>query len=340
MIIKPKYINNVEVITPLYERFNDNSVKFYKTKYIISEKFYTPKITQDSNGNMIYPAMNKIYSKDNVLLFPKEFDYSKYRLLNEDVERDPNIPEYITVTETWGYTPTIQFNEPSVVSWQKPGMYDTQSTTTSANIIGSKFPIISDHTIYIDNADGKFKAGDVVALTMLQFRQPSLGIVYQQTGEPVTITSAGTDYIIVPAFKINIIDTKGTITVSIDSTTYDTNANLFSMFYFKRDNPSKCTINCLLYAKTRSPYSGDFPCSINSQFVTIQTYDQLLNLQPAWTVKLGGQDTDTLTPYTVPTITEYNSKVGTNNVLLAAAETLEKLMGDVFIIQRKYVKYQ
>lgn len=339
MIIKPKYINNVEVITPLYERFNDNSVKFYKTKYIISEKFYTPKITQDSNGNITYPDMPKLFSKENKLLFPKEINSDDYRLLNEEIERDSNIPEYIVVTETWGYTPEIQFNTPSVVSWQKPGMYDTSSTSTSAAATGSKFLIENNHTVYVDNSDGKFKAGDVVRFYMPLFRK-SGSKVYAQQGEPTTITSVTTDYIVVPVFKITILNEDGSTRNTIDSTTYDTSANLFSMFYYKRDNQVKCSININLYATTRSVYSGDFPCSINSRFIRIQSQTDLLDLQPAWTVKLGGQDTDTLTQYTVPTIDEYNANIGTTNVLLAAAETLEKLIGDIYIIQRKYIRYQ
>lgn len=340
MIIKPKYINNVEVTNPLYERFNDTTVKFYKTKYIISEQFYTPKITQDSDGNIVYPQMPKLFSKDNKLLFPKEFsNYTDYRLLNEEVTRDVNIPEYITITETWGYTPTIQFNEPSVVSWQKPGMYDTSSTPVTANVIKSKFPIENSHTVYINNFDGKFKAGDVVRFYMPMFQKGG-STIFAQEGEPITITSAASDYILVPIFKINILNLDGSVRNTMDSATYNAAADLFSMFYWQRDNPVICSIGVNLYAKTRSPYSGDFPCSVNSRFIRIQSRTDLLNLQPAWTVKLSGQDTDTLTKYTVPTIDEYNANIGTTNVLLAAAETLEKLIGDIYIIQRKYIRYQ
>lgn len=337
MIIKPKYINNVEVTNPLYERFNNTTVKFYKTKYIISEQFYKPKITQDSDGNIVYPQMPKLFSKDNKLLFPKEFsNYTDYRLLNEEVTRDVNIPEYITITETWGYTPTIQFNEPSVVSWQKPGMYDTSSSSVTTPVISSKFPIEDSHTVYIDNTDGKFRAGDVVKFIMPEFKRggPMGETIYAQEGEPITVTSVAPNYILVPIFKINVLNLDGSVNHTIDST------DKFSMFYWKRDNSMICTINTNLYAKTRSTYSGDFPCSVNSRFIRIQSRTDLLNLQPAWTVKSGGQDTDTLTPYTVPTIDEYNANIGTTNVLLAAAETLEKLIGDIYIIQRKYIRYQ
>lgn len=337
MIIKPKYINNVEVITPLYERFNDNSVKFYKTRYIISEKFYTPKIVQDSNGNIVYPAMNKIYSKDNVLLFPKEFDYSKYRLLNEDVERNSNIPEYITVTETWGYTPTIQFNNPSIVSWQKPGMYDESSTTTSTNVLSTN--ITETQTIYLDNSDGKFKAGDVVQFTMPRFVYSSgTKWYYKQVGDYVTISSATTNYITVPVFKITIYYDNGQISTTINSNSFTTGNE--SMFYIKQSYPVLCNINCSLIAKVRSPYSGDFPCIDNYQFITVDNFDSLLNLLPAWTVKIGGQDTDTLTQYTVPTLDEYNSNIGTTEVLLATPETMERLIGNIFILNKKYIRYQ
>lgn len=337
MIIKPKYINNVETITPLYERFNDNSVKFYKTKYLISPQFYSPRIIQDESGNISYPPMSRIFSKENTLLFPKDFDYTKYRLLNEEVTRDPNIPEYIIVTETWGYTPSVQFNVPSVVSWQKPGMYDeVSSNTTTTNVLSTH--ITETQTIYLDNSDNKFKAGDVVKFIMPYFRTTTGAYYYLQVGDPVTVSSATTNYITVPVFKITIYLPDGQISGTINSNSSTTGGE--SMFYLKQKQSALCRINCNLVARVRPPYSGDFPCIVNSQFTTVDNFDNLLDLLPAWTVKIGNQDTDTLTNYTVPTLDEYNSKIGTTEVLLATPETLEKLIGNVYIIEKKYVRYQ
>lgn len=336
MIIKPKYINNVETVTPLYERFNDNSVKFYKTKYLISPQFYSPRITQGENGNISYPTMSRIFSKENTLLFPKDFDYTKYRLLNEEVTHDPNILEYLIVTETWGYTPSVQFNVPSVVSWQKPGMYDESSTSTSTNVLSTDITEIQ--TIYLDNSDNKFKAGDVVQFTMPYFITATGAYYYRQVGDAVTISSAATNYITVPVFKITIYLQNGQINGTIDSNSITTGGE--SMFYIKQKQSVLCKITCKLVAKVRSPYSGDFPCITNYQFTTIDNFDNLLNLLPAWTVKIGGQDTDTLTQYTVPTLDEYNSNIGTTEVLLATPETMEKLIGNIYVVEKKYVRYQ
>ena len=337
MIIKPKYINNVETITPLYERFNDNSVKFYKTKYLISPQFYSPRITQDENGNISYPTMSRLFSKENTLLFPKDFDYTKYRLLNEEVTHDPNILEYLIVTETWGYTPSVQFNVPSIVSWQKPGMYDESSTTVSTNVLSTN--ITETQTIYLDNSDGKFKAGDVVQFIMPKFVYDSGNKWwYKQVGDYVTISSATTNYITVPVFKITVYYDNGQINLTINSNSFASGNE--SMFYIKQKFPVLCRINCSLIAKVRSPYSGDFPCIDNYQFITVDNFDNLLNLLPAWTVKIGGQDTDTLTQYTVPTLNEYNSNIGTTEVLLATPETMEKLIGNIYILNKKYIRYQ
>lgn len=335
MIIKPKYINNVEVINPLYDRFNDTSVNFYKTRYLISEKFFETKLKKDENGNTIYPSMGKLVSKEGNLLFPKDFDKSSYRLLEEEITRDNQIKEYIIVTETWGYTPTIQFNEPSIVSWQRPGLYnETMTESISANVTSTDIPITTqEHTIYLDNSQNKFKAGDVV-----QFTMPRFGNFFTQQGAAITISSAATNYIKVPVFQITVYNLNGSIRTTINSNTYTDDSQ--SMFYLLKDYPNVCNVYTQLYAQVRTPYSGDFPCTLNTQFVTINNASQLLQLQPAWSVKIGGQDTDTLTPYTIPTITEYNSKLNTDEMLLATSETLEKLIGDVYMLQKRYVKYQ
>ncbi len=335
MIIKPKYINNVEVVNPLYDRFNDTSVNFYKTRYLISEKFFETKLKKDENGNTIYPSMGKLVSKEGNLLFPKDFDKSNYRLLQEEVERDTQIKEYIIVTETWGYTPTIQFNEPSIVSWQRPGLYnETMTESISANVTSTDVPITTqEHTIYLDNSQNKFKAGDVV-----QFTMPRFSNFFTQQGAAITISSAATNYIKVPVFQITVYNLNGSIRTTINSNTYTDSEQ--SMFYLLKDYPNVCKVYTQLYAQVRTPYSGDFPCTLNTQFVTINNASQLLQLQPAWSVKIGGQDTDTLTPYTIPTITEYNSKINTDEMLLATSETLEKLIGDVYMLQKRYVKYQ
>lgn len=335
MIIKPKYINNVEVITPLYDRFNDTSVNYYKTRYLISEKFFETKLKKDENGNTLYPSMDKLVSKEGNLLFPKDFDKSNYRLLQEEVERDTQIKEYIIVTETWGYTPTIQFNEPSIVSWQRPGLYDeTMTESISANVYSTDVPVTTqEHTIYLDNSQNKFKAGDVVQFTMPRFRK-----YFMQQGAAITINSATTNYIKVPVFQITVYNLNGSIRTTINSNIYTDDSQ--SMFYLLKNYPNVCKVYTQLYAQVRTPYSSDFPCTLNTQFVTIDNASQLLQLQPAWSVKIGGQDTDTLTPYTIPTITEYNSKMNTNEMLLATPETLEKLIGDVYMLQKRYVKYQ
>ena len=335
MIIKPKYINNVEVINPLYDRFNDTSVNFYKTRYLISEKFFETKLKKDEDGNTIYPSMGKLVSKEGNLLFPKDFDKSNYRLLEEEITRDNQIKEYIIVTETWGYTPTIQFNEPSIVSWQRPGLYnETMTESISANVTSTDVPITTqEHTIYLDNSQNKFKAGDVV-----QFTMPRFGNFFTQQGAAITISSAATNYIKVPVFQITVYNLNGSIRTTINSNTYTDDSQ--SMFYLLKDYSNVCKVYTQLYAQVRTPYSGDFPCTLNTQFVTINNASQLLQLQPAWSVKIGGQDTDTLTPYTIPTITEYNSKINTDEMLLATSETLEKLIGDVYMLQKRYVKYQ
>ena len=335
MIIKPKYINNVEVVNPLYDRFNDTSVNFYKTRYLISEKFFETKLKKDENGNTIYPPMGKLVSKEGNLLFPKDFDKSNYRLLEEEITRDNQIKEYIIVTETWGYTPTIQFNEPSIVSWQRPGLHnETMTESISANVTSTDVPITTqEHTIYLDNSQNKFKAGDVVQFTMPRFRN-----FFTQQGAAITISSAATNYIKVPVFQITVYNLNGSIRTTINSNTYTDNEQ--SMFYLLKDYSNVCKVYTQLYAQVRTPYSGDFPCTLNTQFVTINNASQLLQLQPAWSVKIGGQDTDTLTPYTIPTITEYNSKINTDEMLLATSETLEKLIGDVYMLQKRYVKYQ
>ena len=335
MIIKPKYINNVEVVNPLYDRFNDTSVNFYKTRYLISEKFFETKLKKDENGNTIYPSMGKLVSKEGNLLFPKDFDKSNYRLLEEEITRDNQIKEYIIVTETWGYTPTIQFNEPSIVSWQRPGLYnETMTESISANVTSTDVPITTqEHTIYLDNSQNKFKAGDVV-----QFTMPRFGNFFTQQGAAITISSAATNYIKVPVFQITVYNLNGSIRTTINSNTYTDDSQ--SMFYLLKDYSNVCKVYTQLYAQVRTPYSGDFPCTLNTQFVTINNASQLLQLQPAWSVKIGGQDTDTLTPYTIPTITEYNSKINTDEMLLATSETLEKLIGDIYMLQKRYVKYQ
>lgn len=336
MIIEPIYLNNYEVINPLYDQFGDTSVVFYKTAYLISEQYYKPAISQtyDESTNITtynYPQMPRLKSGDNTLLFPVNFNYSKYRLLSEEIERQENGNKTLIVWQTWGYTPTNIFSQPATVSWQKPGTYDASMSSEWRYLNDT---VVSDeatrtHTLPIDNSDGFFAPGNLVRVNKTAGRDLNNTVWYAQMGEYVNIQSVTSTSIVIPFFKATVINPDGTYGVTVDS--YG-NESMFDIPWGSKRVQQA--------ANVRSPLAGDYPCEIRTTFITVNTSDELINLQPAWQPELGGQPTDTLSDVTDPTLSEYNSKIGGSEKLLATAESLTQLMGNVYMKQGYYVKYQ
>lgn len=333
MIIEPIYINNYEVITPLYDQFKDTSVKFYKTAYLISEDYYTPAITQTISDNITYynyPQMPVLKSGNNSLIFPINFDYSKYRLLDEEVERQDNGSRMLIVRQTWGYTPDIVFSQPATVSWQKPGLYDSENSGVARPFLknATSDEATRTHTIYVDNSDSFFAPGNLVRVKKDYY---ALGNswYYAQRGDYVNIQSVEASSIVIPFFKSTIVYQDGTIGPTVESTDVQNSP----LFVSGRKTLQQA-------ANVRSPLAGDYPCEIRSSFVTINTSEDMINIQPAWTPELGGQPTDTLSNVTIPTLQEYTEKIGTSERVLATPETLTQLVGNVYIRQGNYVKYQ
>lgn len=173
------------------------------------------------------------------------------------------------------------------------------------------------HVVNVDNADGRFKDGDVVYFYKA-FLQYGTQQSYEQVSDYVTILKAYDDRVIVPFF-----------TWYVGSSGHATNSNDSNGGFYA---PGAKTI--IFRGEERISWAADFAGTQVVDFVA--EFDP----QNAWAPESGREIVDFLAYYTTPTLQEYKEMISRGDMVLAQPQTYELVAGNVYKRTSVYVKCQ
>ena len=298
-----------------FAEYGDYDNFFIELCYIVSRQSFTSALGA--------PLVNKTGVDGEPIFKNVNIDFAKYKLLNERVEplEDRNVG-LLRVFETYGYAPQKNYQTYSAEPVQQFGLEDPSgylqltvntSTPTVYDAVADEFKLQLQSTAGL-------AVGDLIYAAFVGFSDFNNG-----SGAQVAIKEVAQTYVVIPAFEMTFYNKNGQLAGNISK--QDT-ANVISGL-----NPNywNGTRKFIRDASTRTPRT-----IITTVVNDVSFYTEFPQLDQRYIVSSGTNETDTITPNTTPTTSEWKQMIADGTLIAAQDAAVEAVFPTTFF--KKTVK--
>ena len=296
-----------------FAEYGDYDNFFIELCYIVSRQSFTSALGA--------PLINKTGIDGKPIFKNVNIDFSKYKLLNERVEplEDSNVG-LLRVFETYGYAPARNYQFYSAEPVLQFGLEDP-SGYLEKTASDATYDVSDDEfTLTLNNTEG-LAVGDLIKASFVGYPNPSGGYYNNAFGPSVAIKSVSGNNIVVPAFELTLVSRNSGEVVG--SLTKDQTA----VFINTPNSPTgwQGARDFIREATTRTPRT-----IITTVFNDVSFYTEFPQLDHRYIVSSGTNETDTITPNTTPTTSEWKQMIADGTLIAAQDAAVEAVFPTTF----------